>query len=101
MEKFNTDFEFFWSLIDNGNNFAYTRYADGEIRLMKGIDISLSSQAFIEDKWSTPIGMTKTGEHLLESETEAACFRSPISAKDFPSNELPRRVFTAPAPFSE
>jgi hypothetical protein len=34
---------------------------------MKGIDISLSSQAFIEDKWSTPIGMTKTGEHLLET----------------------------------
>jgi hypothetical protein len=67
MGKFNTDFDFFWSLIENGENFAYSRYADGEIRLMKGIDISLSSQAYLEDKWSTPIGMTKTGEHLLNT----------------------------------
>jgi hypothetical protein len=67
MEKFITDFNFFWSLIDDGKNFAYTRYADGEIRLMKGIDISLSSQAFIEDKWSTPFGMTKVGNCLLET----------------------------------
>jgi hypothetical protein len=67
MEKFNTDFDFFWELINKEENFSYSRYADGEIRLMKGIDINLSSQAFIEDKWSTSIGMTKTGEQLLET----------------------------------
>jgi hypothetical protein len=67
MEKFNTDFDFFWELINKEENFSYSRYADGEIRLMKGIDINLSSQAFIEDKWSTSIGMTKTGEQLMET----------------------------------
>lgn len=67
MEKFNTDFDFFWSLIENNKNFTFSRYADGEIRLMKGVDVSLSSQAFIEDKWSSPIGLTKSGKQLLET----------------------------------
>ena len=35
-EKYTEDFNFFWEKINNGSNFSFVRYADGEIMLMNG-----------------------------------------------------------------
>ncbi len=65
--KFQTDFEHYTNLIKSNTNFAYTRYADGEVGLMKGRAIGQNSQAFAVDRWSSPNTLTKVGEELLES----------------------------------
>lgn len=67
MEKFNSDFDFFWGLIESNKNFAFTRYADGEVMLMKGEPVSHNTQAFAIDQWSAPNKMTKVGKELIES----------------------------------
>lgn len=67
MEKFITDFDKFWSMIENGENFAFARYADGEVMLMNGNAVNHLTQAAIVDKWSAPLGMTKVGLDLLET----------------------------------
>lgn len=67
MEKFNADFDYFWSMIDNNINFTFTRYADGEVMLMNGVPVKEGTQAFNIDKWSAPVGMTKVGKELKES----------------------------------
>lgn len=67
MNKFDTDFDYYTSLINSDTNFAYARYADGEVQLMRGNGIGHNSQAFMIDKWSAPNGMTPIGEQLLES----------------------------------
>lgn len=67
MEKFNEDFEYFWDLINNHQNFAFTRYADGEVLLMLGNHIGVQTQAYMVDKWSSPLGLTKVGKELLET----------------------------------
>ncbi len=67
MEKFITDFDKFWNKIENGENFAFTRYADGEVMLMNGNAVNHLTQAAIVDKWTAPIGMTKVGLDLLET----------------------------------
>lgn len=67
MEKFNTDFDRFWGFIHSGNNFSFSRYADGEVMLMKGISVSIDTQAYRVDKWSSPNYITKVGEDLLNS----------------------------------
>ena len=65
--KFETDFEYYTNLIKSDTNFAYARYADGEVALMKGSQIGQNSQAYQIDKWSSPIGLSIVGERLLES----------------------------------
>ena len=67
MEKFNSDFDFFWNLINEGKNFTFTRYADGEVMLMQGNAVGSMTQASIVDKWSAPLGLTKVGKELLKS----------------------------------
>ncbi len=65
--KFQTDFDYYINLIKSNTNFAYARYADGEVGLMKGRAIGQNSQAFAVDRWSSPNVLTKVGEELLES----------------------------------
>ena len=67
MEKFHKDFEYFWQLISEGKNFAFTRYADGEVLLMCGNAVGSNTQAAIVDKWTAPLGLTKVGKELLNT----------------------------------
>jgi hypothetical protein len=67
MGKFFNDFNFFWAKIESGDNFTFTRYADGEVMLMNGISVKEGTQAFNVDKWSAPSGITKVGKDLLET----------------------------------
>lgn len=67
--KFNDDFIFFTDKIKSGEPFAYARYADGEVALMKGVSVGVQSQAFQVDRWLAPDQLTKVGSGLLESIT--------------------------------
>lgn len=67
MDKFFTDFDYFWGKIENYENFVFARYADGEVMLMNGIGVRENTQAFNVDKWSAPNFLTKVGRELLES----------------------------------
>jgi hypothetical protein len=67
MEKFSSDFSRFWELINTNINFAFARYADGEVMLMKGQAITDGTQASSIDKWKSPNRLTKVGEQLLET----------------------------------
>lgn len=67
MEKFNTDFDKFWDMIEKGDNFTFTRYADGEVMLMNGNAVHHLTQAALVDKWTAPLGMTKVGKDLLKT----------------------------------
>ena len=67
MKNFKDDFIFFTDKILNGENFAYARYADGEVGLMNGREIGIGSQAFHIDRWRSPKKMTSVGIELLES----------------------------------
>jgi hypothetical protein len=67
MEKFNSDFNNFWGLINTNINFTFARYADGEVMLMKGQAVSDGTQASSIDKWKAPNSLTKVGEQLLET----------------------------------
>jgi hypothetical protein len=69
MNKFDNDFDYYTTLIKTGVNFSYARYADGEVRLMKGEGIGTNSQAHMMDKWLAPNQMTKVGMDLLETLT--------------------------------
>lgn len=65
--KFKQDFEYYTGLILSENNFAYARYADGQVRLMKGQSIGANTQAFISDKWSSPAKLTQVGRELQQT----------------------------------
>lgn len=67
MKDFKKDFDYFTELINSGKNFAYARYADGEVALMRGKEIGEGSQAYNVDNWSSPGQLTKTGKQLEES----------------------------------
>jgi hypothetical protein len=67
MEKFNSDFIYFWEMIENGTNFAFARYADGEVMLMNGQSVGIGTQASNIDKWTSPNSMTKVGADLLKT----------------------------------
>ena len=67
MKDFNKDFKYFTDLINSNTNFAYTRYADGEVAIMEGRQIGHGSQAFHVDKWESPQGLTRVGRELLET----------------------------------
>jgi hypothetical protein len=67
MDKFTNDFEYFWLLINEGKNFTFSRYADGEVMLMKGTEVTTSTQAYNVDRWNSPNKMTKVGIQLLET----------------------------------
>jgi hypothetical protein len=82
MEKFNSDFNHFWGLIENNTNFTFARYADGEVMLMKGQPVTSGTQASSIDKWQAPNKLTNVGEQLLNtlSHTEENYFYA-ISSK--------------------
>lgn len=65
--KFFNDFEFYTQLINSNENFAYSRYADGEVLLMLGNSVSVNTQAYQVDKWSSPDYLTNAGKSLLET----------------------------------
>lgn len=67
MINFEKDFDFFWDLINKNENFAFARYADGEVLLMKGLQVSENTQAFNIDRWKSPNTLTRVGKELLES----------------------------------
>ena len=67
MKDFNEDFKYFTELINSDTNFAYARYADGEVALMEGKSIGQGSQAFHVDRWESPQGITKVGRELLDT----------------------------------
>lgn len=69
LRDFNKAFDFFTELIKSESNFAYARYADGEVSLMKGIEITEGSQAYNIDGWKAPNKLTKVGKDLLETLT--------------------------------
>lgn len=67
MNQFYQDFEYFIQLIKSNKNFAYARYADGEVALMQGRYVDVNSQAYRVDNWHAPNHITKVGEHLLKT----------------------------------
>lgn len=67
MDKFDSDFDFFWDKINSNENFTFARYADGEILLMKGLTVGSNTQAYNVDKWSSGNGISKVGKELLNS----------------------------------
>ena len=66
-EKYTEDFNFFWEKINNGSNFSFVRYADGEIMLMNGSPVEKNTQAYKNDKWFSSGGQTKIGDDLNET----------------------------------
>jgi hypothetical protein len=67
MDKYTTDFDYFWNLIETGQNFAFARYADGEVMLMNGQEVTQDTQAYRVDGWQAPSNLTKVGCDLLET----------------------------------
>jgi hypothetical protein len=65
--RFETDFEYYTELIKSNANFAYARYADGEVALMRGNPVGTNTQAFSVDRWSSPNFLTKVGKELLST----------------------------------
>jgi hypothetical protein len=90
MKDFNNDFDYFTNLINSNTNFAYTRYADGEVALMKGQQIDTNSQASSVDNWTSPPILTKVGKQLLEtlSHTENNYYYAISSDTDFKEDSL-------------
>lgn len=90
MRDFNKDFEFFTNLILSDKNFAYGRYADGEVRLMLGEGVGAGSQAYNVDKWQAPNQLTKVGRELLESleHTEDNYYYAISSTSDFANDNV-------------
>lgn len=67
MEKFKSDFKYFWELITKGENFTFARYADGEVMLMKGLEVNTNTQAYTIDKWLAPNMITSVGVELKDT----------------------------------
>jgi hypothetical protein len=67
MDDFTMDFDYFWGLIKSKTNFAFARYADGEVMLMNGQAVTEDTQAFRMDNWQAPNQLTKVGRDLLET----------------------------------
>jgi hypothetical protein len=67
MDKYTTDFDYFWNLIETNQNFAFARYADGEVMLMSGNMVDEHTQAGSVDKWTSPGGDSKVGTELLDT----------------------------------
>lgn len=65
--KFFNDFIYFTNKIFSDESFAFVRYGDGEIALMKGDIVGEGTQAYSVDKWSAPNQQTIVGMQLLES----------------------------------
>jgi hypothetical protein len=67
MDKYTADFDYFWRLINEGMNVTFTRYADGEVLLMRGHSVGSDTQAGRVDNWTSPGGTTKVGADLLQT----------------------------------
>ena len=67
IKDFVGDFHRFKDKILSKENFAYARYADGEVRLMSGVGVGYHTQAYQTDGWSCDNKMYKIGNVLLES----------------------------------
>ena len=67
IKHFVEDFYKFKNKILSKENFAYARYADGEVRLMLGIGVGKNTQAYNQDGWSCDEKMYLLGKVLLDS----------------------------------
>ena len=67
MERYINDFNYFWDLIERKQNFAFARYADGELALMRGHEIGQNTQAFKVDKWGAPAKISRVGADLVDT----------------------------------
>jgi hypothetical protein len=90
LTDFNKAFDFFTDLIRSDKNFAYARYADGEVALMKGNPIGNNSQAYVVDNWAAPPTLTKVGKQLLETlnHTESNYYYAISSDTDWKDDSL-------------
>ena len=61
IQDFKHDFNEMTEMIKSNRNFAFMRFADGEIGVMQGRSIIGS------DKWTSPNRVTKLGDNLLEA----------------------------------
>jgi len=59
------DFDFFMNKIRGGEPFVFSRYADGEVRLMRGERVKEGTQAFGVDHWFAEGGLSRLGRDLL------------------------------------
>lgn len=66
-KSFTEEFDKYKNKILSKENFAYARYADGEVKLMNGMSVGHNTQAFQADGWSCEQRMYKLGEDLLKS----------------------------------
>ena len=69
-KDFVADFNRFKNKILSKENFAYARYADGEVRLMSGVGVGFHTQAFQQDGWCCDNKMYELGKVLLESKSK-------------------------------
>ena len=65
-EKYSEDFKLFWDKINEGVNFSFVRYADGEVMLINESPIDKKTQAYESDRWFSDGGTTKLGVDLNE-----------------------------------
>lgn len=66
-KNFIQEFDKYKNKILSKENFAYARYADGEVKLMNGMSVGHNTQAYQADGWSCESKMYKLGENLLQS----------------------------------
>jgi hypothetical protein len=62
-----SDPAFLFEKIRAGESFSLMRFADGERSLMEGQEVSIDSQAFKVDRWSSPPKKTRLGFDLTTS----------------------------------
>lgn len=67
IKDFVADFHRFKNKILSKENFAYARYADGEVRLMSGVGVGMHTQAYQQDGWSCGDKLYELGKVLNES----------------------------------
>lgn len=67
MKSFDDEFEKYSKMMVGDTNFCFTRYADGEVLLMKGMPVGAGTQAYHQDRWSSPPKITLLGADLLNT----------------------------------
>lgn len=66
-QDFVSDLNKLMQLINDKKPFAFMKFADGEMSLIKNIAVHTETQAFQVDKWSAPNSPTKLGKDLSEA----------------------------------
>lgn len=66
-QLFKDDLNEFFGLLESGQNFAVTRYGDGELAIIDGMPIGINTQAYAVDGWKYDGGDTLVSRGLKES----------------------------------